>query len=369
MRLTVAVWIGIAVAMMAPRVADAYPQFQLVLEEKCSSCHFASAGGGLINAYGRDAAGSAISPGGDGRFLHGAWDPPEWLALGADVRLAAFAKRLRGDNGGNVFPMQSDVYARAIKGGFAVSITAGLRGAAGDVEPTYVERLWSREHYVSYETSDLLVRAGRFYPVFGLRLHDHTAYVRRHLGMYLNEEPYSVGISHFGEATETHVTAFVKQPIPVLGAGYQPSGMTGLVERTVSEKIVAGGQARMAVSDNEMRLLAGGIVKWKLAEKTLLLGELDLQRQSFRGSGPARMQAVGYVGVSHWLRDGLMLTPAVQLWDPDVMLERSHRAAIEANLQYFVRAHFELHLLMRSQITGAVDEPGFLALLQGHYYL
>ena len=50
--------------------ADAYPQFQLSLgPDRCTACHFSPAGGGLLNDYGRDEAGSTISRGGDGRFL------------------------------------------------------------------------------------------------------------------------------------------------------------------------------------------------------------------------------------------------------------------------------------------------------------
>ncbi len=81
MRLTLVVALVLAVA--AGR-AEAYPQFQLSLgADRCSKCHFSPAGGGLINDYGRDEAGSTISRGGDGRFLHGAWTPPSWLQLGS----------------------------------------------------------------------------------------------------------------------------------------------------------------------------------------------------------------------------------------------------------------------------------------------
>ena len=78
-----------ALAALAGR-AEAYPQFQFSSgTTRCSQCHFSPAGGGLITAWGRDESGDTISLGGDGAFLHGAWSPPAWLALGADLRLAA----------------------------------------------------------------------------------------------------------------------------------------------------------------------------------------------------------------------------------------------------------------------------------------
>ena len=60
---------------------------------RCSQCHYDPAGGGLITSWGRDESGDTISLGGDGAFLHGLWEPPSWLALGADVRLAGADQR------------------------------------------------------------------------------------------------------------------------------------------------------------------------------------------------------------------------------------------------------------------------------------
>lgn len=367
MRLIVAIAL-----LLAPAVAAAYPQFQLVRSERCGDCHLAPTGGGVLNAYGRDEAGSEISRGGDGRFLHGAWEPPGWLAIGGDARFATGASRVAGDGQTFFFPMQSDLYLRAMRGGFSVNITAGLRGAAREPEPTYVERLASREHYLAYEKGELLVRAGRFYPVLGLRLPDHTAYVRRHIGgYYLHEEPYALGMSHFGERTEAHLTAFVKQPIEVLGAGQQPSGASALVEHRFGDTFIAGGQTRMAISDEEGRFLVGGIAKWRVRERTLLLAELDVQQQWFHRptAGDGRTQLAAYAGVAHWVAKGVMITPALNVWDPDLMLEGTRRLAADVHVQYFPRAHWELHLVLRASTQGDDGEPGLLSLLQGHYYL
>src|SRR5450432_2549455 len=105
-----------ALALIAlPGRASAYPQFQFSSgTSRCSQCHYSPAGGGLITSWGRDEAGDTISLGGDGAFLHGLWAPPSWLALGADVRLAAIRNDVGGAEGPEyaAFPMQSDLYAR-----------------------------------------------------------------------------------------------------------------------------------------------------------------------------------------------------------------------------------------------------------------
>src|SRR3954465_8855310 len=90
-------------AALADR-AEAYPQFQFSSgTTRCSQCHFSPAGGGLITAWGRDESGDTISLGGDGAFLHGAWSPPSWLALGADLRLAG----IRTTDGGTESPQSA----------------------------------------------------------------------------------------------------------------------------------------------------------------------------------------------------------------------------------------------------------------------
>src|SRR5450755_742957 len=144
--------------------ASAYPQFQFASgTTRCSQCHYDPAGGGLITSWGRDESGDTISLGGDGAFLHGLWAPPSWLALGADVRLAA----LRNDVGGPespeyaAFPMQSDLYARLL---FGDQVSLYLEGGVrGDTRPadttiggrldTVSDRLMSREHYLMFRPS------------------------------------------------------------------------------------------------------------------------------------------------------------------------------------------------------------------------
>jgi hypothetical protein len=361
---------GLALGLAAGR-ASGYPQFQLSLgEDRCSACHLSPAGGGLINDYGRDAAGSAISRGGDGRLLHGLWSAPGWLALGGDVRLAVGDHRVAGRNQLLAFPMQADLYAHVQTGSWSVSFTAGVRGAARSPTPPLTERLASREHYAMYERGDYAVRAGRFFPVFGLRLADHTAYVRRFLGFGLLEEPYALELARSDAGSEARLTGFVPQPIPFLGAGYRDRGVAASYERHIGDAALAGAHARIALGDDERRYAVGAIGKlWLPGPGLLWQAELDVQRQSFRGHGPGRTQLAGYLSATTWLAHGVMLTGAGQLWQPDLALRGTLRESVEVNLQYFPLAHVELHLLGRATSSVALGSPDLLTLLQLHYYL
>jgi hypothetical protein len=133
--------------LLASSTAHAYPQFQLTTgTDRCTSCHFSPAGGGLINDYGRDEAAPSISRGGDGRFAHGAWTPPSWLQLGADLRGVALVKLREPDTDPAIFPMQTDVYVRAGTAHYSFYTTLGSRSTRSP-SPPLQERLASREHY------------------------------------------------------------------------------------------------------------------------------------------------------------------------------------------------------------------------------
>src|SRR5262245_45199170 len=321
----------IVAAVSAPAVARAYPQFQFSLgAERCGTCHLSPSGGGLLNDFGHDEAGSSVSAGGDGRFLHGLWQPPSWLALGGDTRLAAGDKQLAGRNERLAFPMQLDVQTRVAIGPVSLSLTAGVRGGARDPSPPLIERLASREHFIAYERGDVYVRAGRFFPVFGLRLVDHTAYVRRFLGFGLLEEPYAVELAYLGDDTEARVTGFTPPPIAFLGAGYRARGVAAMYERRVAnDTAMIGGQARVATSTDEAGYTIGACGEWWLMPAGLVwLAEVDVQRQTFH-VGPGRTQRAAYLGASRWLARGWLATAAVHAWDPDVTLRRDRRDAVE----------------------------------------
>jgi hypothetical protein len=352
--------------------ADAYPQFQLALGERCSTCHLSPAGGGLLNDYGRTEAGDSISRGGDGRFLHGAWEPPPWIRLGADLRGAALVKQQAADREWIAFPMQTDLYVRAGSERVSLTLTAGLRGGARDPQPALAERLGSREHYVMIQAaSGAYVRAGRFFPVLGLRSQDHTAAVRRYLGLHTLEEPYGLGAGAMGDDWEAHASLFVPRPIDVLGSGVMARGAAIYAERRILDGTAAiAGQARVAISDADARAALGVVGKrWWSGAGVLLLAELDLQRQAFADAiGPTRYQLAGYLGASKAVARGVLVGASIHRWQPDLRL-RTARDAAQVDVQVFPRAHFELHWLTRVSGSGDYDDPGVLSMLQLHYYL
>jgi len=361
-------------AVLCPGVAAAYPQFQLQTDAvRCNQCHFAPAGGGLINGYGREEAGDVISLGGDGSFLHGLWDPPSWLALGGDVRLAALANNVGATAGTEYeyFPMQADLYSRFAFGPVSVYLNVGFRGTPRADEPSLVSRLVSREHYVMYrpDNQGLYLRAGRFFAPYGLRVAEHPTFIRRYLGSNTLEETYGLSGGYVVDDWELHVTAFV--PDFARPVGYREKGGAAYFEKRFGTRAAVGGQTRLGFGDLENRLSVGAIGKLMI-QKILLLAELDLVHQHFKDADVSRLQTVGYLGASTFLVRGLMLQLTLERFDQDVSIGGQARTAAAASLQFFFHAHFEALLYGRVQIIGSGSDDGDasqLLMLQVHYYL
>ncbi len=376
--------LAVALVAIAAGRADAYPQFQLSTgNDTCKQCHYSPGGGGLINDYGRDEAGSTLSwKEGNGGFLHGKWTPPEKVPLGGDFRLAGgyrntadaicttppAAPSCESFSEPFVFPMQMELYARPKIGPVALYINAGLRDHRTYIGPG------SREHYLMYEPegADWYVRAGRFFPVFGLRSQDHTQYIRRHLQMYVYEEPYGVAYGRYFASSELHLSAFVRSP-DVLGTA-RDNGVAVYYEKRNAETTAAyAAQARFTISDTDRRAWIGGVYKrWMEGPKLLFMGELDLGPQAFPDTDVRhRIQMVGHLGVERTLGQGLLLGATVQAFDPDITVEEAaSREAAELTLQWFPIPHTELHLLARYEMLGwDSGAPILLVLSQLHYYL
>lgn len=386
---TRALLIGAGVGMLwllAARPAAAYPQFQFSSgTQRCNQCHYSPAGSGLITSWGRDEAGDTISYGGNGGFLHGLVNPPSWLALGGDFRLAG----IRNDVGGAYspeyawFPMQSDLYGRVAFGDTGVSLyVAG--GARGTVRPGetsvigHVQSLISRDHYLMWKPSatGAYVRLGRFYAPYGLRLVEHITYIRRYTGFNLYEETYNLSGGYLDEDWEVHATAFTPPPsslpTPLQSVGMRGSGGVVYGEKRLATMAAVGLQSRVAINKDQRVIQGGALGKlWVDGAHMLAMGELDVIRHDVVG-GLAFTQMVGYLGLTFFPTKGFMGGLAFERYQEDIRLSTVGRNAVDLEFNLFPWAHIEVVLLGRYQITGAGSADGSaasLGMLQLHYYL
>jgi hypothetical protein len=365
--------------------ARAYPHLQLSSGSgRCSQCHLAPAGGGLLTPWGQEERGDTVARGGDGRFLHGAIQLPGWLMLGGNLRFAALANDVGGTEGTELaaFPMQLDLAVRVAGGAWSAVAVVGARGAvrsgAPDADanpareassPSLASYAISREHYVMWRPREegAYARAGRFAAPYGLRLADHTAYVRRYLGYNLLEETYGIGGGWIGDAWEVHATAFASDPLQ--GAPRREVGGAALIEARPANALIVGASARAGVGDADTRVQAGVHGKlWLPAARLLLQAELDGVRQLFDAGGGDRWQIAAYVGPVYVPARGLYAGVGYQVFTEDAGVRGVTRQSVDGWIAVLPRAHVEVMVSGRAQRIGP-SEHACLGMLQLHYAL
>jgi hypothetical protein len=375
---------ALGVVLLGEGTAQAYPQFQLSSGAvRCNQCHYAPAGGGLINSYGRDAVGDQLSTfGGNGAFLHGAVSLPAWLAIGGDLR-GAFVDNDVQDPAGNtvaVFPMQADLSGRfALPKGFSLSGIVGFRGQVRDpdllvpiqnFQPVSTSELISREHYLMWEPEAVgpYLRVGRFYAPYGLRMAEHILYINRDLGFDELEETYNVSGGVVYPEGELHLTLFA--PDFVRHIGSDEKGFAAYMETRFRDDTAAlAGQMRIAVAPGVTKLMTGAVGKLYLERlRTQLFGEVDMVNQIFTElDDTGRVQIVGAAGVSVFPLPGVTATLIGERNQVDVQVPDAWTAAT-ALVNWLPYAHVELQLMERLQFpTGG--SPANTFFFQVHYFL
>jgi hypothetical protein len=184
--------------------AAAEPMFLNRQYSRCTNCHYSPTGGGVLTPYGRSLSREELSTFGSSggsadrsrehEFLFGllgdALGPVStWIALRpAHLDVDAPGRRTSRD-----FLMNAEIAAAFQKNEWTLYAQVGRQPVGSD------ERVESFEHWVSYKAaSGLGVRAGRFFPAYGIRFSDHTAFTRSSLALDTTHQVYAVEMSYTG---------------------------------------------------------------------------------------------------------------------------------------------------------------------------
>ena len=370
--LVAAALVGVVGLVGFTRRADAYPQFQLSRDTTCSGCHISPAGGGLLDENGLIIAEAISQAGTAPEFFYGKVPTPSWLVLGGDLRGATgyvqTPEKLLA-----AFPMQVELYGHARLGaGLSLYVDAGYRSTQFGNEST--TRVWSREHYLMWEqrpgeVSGLFVRAGRFMPVFGLRLAEHPTYTRKWGGTPLYAETYGLAVEYINPRYELHATGFIEDP--VIDTPEHSSGGAALAEYRVGEKLSIGAEGMYTRSTDEEKFRVGLVAKLLLeGPGTLLQFEGQFMNQLIDAGG-APKQIIAHLLASKFLTRATMLDIGIGVFDENIRLADLHREAFDLNLHWFATSHVEAIFTGRFE-TLAFGQGGpnaGYALVQLHYRL
>jgi hypothetical protein len=204
-----ALLVGLALLLWSPR-AEAYAWMIRHGYTACASCHVDPSGGGILTAYGRIVATELLAP----PILSSEQSEaalkvarvlplPEWLLVSGDARIAYVSTKIEHVPAlRKTFIMRADLEAAVSVAGVVASGSIGYseEGGLGAALTRAPEKnLVSREHWLGYTIDsdlELLARAGRMNVPFGLRIIEHTAWVRELTSTNINDDQqYGAAVS------------------------------------------------------------------------------------------------------------------------------------------------------------------------------
>jgi hypothetical protein len=362
----------------------------------CPVCHADPSGGETLTAYGRAQSDLLLRMRYDGKnpeeaepskasgFL-GFMEPSPSVLLGGSVRLATIVKS--GDV--SAFPMQLDFYGQLRFGTFTAGGSVGViktpagspYGRTSQVTAGQGEsyNMISRTHYLGLDLgSQYTVRAGRLNLPFGVRMPEHTMWVRASTRTDRESgQQHGVALAYNAETMRGEFMAILGN-YQINPDAFRERGYSGFLELMTGERSAVGvstfytyaARDRLTLQSHVARGAHGAFTRIALADPVALLGEVDLMTDSSRSLG-----YVGYLQGDYEFMQGLhgLLTfewqDMGQLKSDTVANARKAPGAGKAEAGFWITANwfFLPHLDVR---TDAIIRPGeFTLFTQLHAFL
>jgi hypothetical protein len=249
-------------------------------------------------------------------FLWGLINTPDWLLLGGSYRQLSVYKPNGVAGSGAVirkgyfvtFPMQADVYGQATFGSFRVEGSLGIirvgvgspygRGAQITTGQGDQWNLLSRTHWIGYDFGDsgFTLRAGHLNLPFGVRIPEHTMWVRDATRTDReSSQQDGVALAFNGEALRGELMGIAGN-YQVNPDKFRERGYSGYLEYMVSERTALGVSSltthaeedRITLEPKVTRTVDGLFARAAFSDIVTLLVEGDMLASSHH--------EVGYVG-------------------------------------------------------------------------
>ena len=357
-----------ALSVLFQTSAFAYPELIRHGYVNCTSCHLSPTGGGVLTPYGRELSSEVLSTWGSEQEKKVAdfISQPDWLFLGGDYRSVYYTvNNPKYTEGRQVF-MQADVEA-AFK--FAEKFYAdGTLGYSENPKGQgFGDFAISRQHYLMYRpTDEFSIRAGRFYPMYGVNTSNHSILIRSLLDIHSPEgqsESYNLEAAYVGETYNFYVTGILGRP-DVLSA-QREKGMSAVASRTVNEHAKVGLSYLYGINEASHRNLLGPFAMLGFTEKLYLLSEFDFQNRDSLGWGFVTTNRLGYE-----IFKGFHVIGDQEYGRLNFDNANSLNARYGLGVWWWPRPHFEFSLEYQTRLNTALYSTYYdYAYLMWHVYL
>jgi hypothetical protein len=330
----------------------------------CNQCHADPSGGGLLTQYGRAqsdfllrmryGAPESYEPPRSAEFLFGLMKLPDTLLLGGDVRFARVAKRVNGQDDARIFFMQADLQGQLAVDRFKVNgsigwAQEGARQAA--ITNADENNLVSRLHWLGYDIGsdrNWQLRAGRMNMPFGLRMVEHTMWVRSTTRTDTNSnQQHGVSLAYNGAELRGEVM-LIAGNFQVSPDAFRERGYSGYLEYAASQKVAFGVSSLVASSQKDIvsqrglvRHAHGVFGRYTPVKPLVLLVEADLLVQAPEGA----TTGTGFVDMLQadvQVTQGLHFIATAETWKhPDAY---GTSMGVWGSLVWFFLPHFDTRL-------------------------
>lgn len=349
-------------------IALAFPDMIRHGYTNCTACHVSTAGGGVLNAYGRSLSKELISTWSgknEAGLLHfiNTEKIDDWLALGGDFRGAQVHQENDTVKRGKWISMQAGIEAAIIQPKWAMDIFVGqFRPANGSTEfKEYAPRFYG----MVMPLEQLYIKFGRFLPNFGLNLPDHIIATRGPLMMGYGMERDTLEASWLGEDWNIIGGAY-KTPKNI--SADNQTGITGTVTYTFLGNFKTGLQFLSEKDDVQTRQITGalGYLGWTKDFGTLF--EIDSQVTQQITGGPERKGVALLHRSSFEVFKGFSVVALNSYLQSDVDSGATKTYRFGPGIQWFPRPHFDIQAFWTREQASSLKE-GDYAWLVLHYYL
>ncbi|MCF7802915.1 MAG: hypothetical protein K9N46_07535 [Candidatus Marinimicrobia bacterium] len=358
--------------------AYSLPKFAVRDGVTCGQCHVNSQGSGLRNSYGSDYYSRQVLPmeeWGDFGSEDFTGQLNEFVRLGTDIRVQYYRYNQNGSSEHAFFPMQADAYLNIVPAErFQLFLEQSLfrNFAATDVWGQY-----------EFDNDNGYFRLGQFLPAYGLRLEDHTAFVRGgNVGGIATPEPVAniptdrQGL-HWKPTNQTVGVEATLKPfgLEVTGSLGKPRNGTSY-STTLSVKhafwvgdinALVGGSLYNgdAIGIGRTYSMAGiyGGINWG---KFTLLGEVDVTADY---AEPDATGMATYSEITYKVMDGLDVGIEHHFYDENIEFTENSLTRIGFGLDIIPVAYVEFKPQFRLvRVAADPDYAHSEVILQGHFW-
>ncbi len=297
-------------------------------------------------------------------FLWGLVTPPDWLLLGGSYRHLAVWKKSPGTFA--TFPMMADLYGQVQLGHFRVEGSIGvIRVGVGSPYGRAVQltgnqgdqwNLISHSHWLGYDLLDgqVTIRAGHMNLPFGIRIPEHTMWVRQMTRTDRESaQQDGVAVAFNGEKIRGEAMAiagnYQVRPDKYRERGYSLYAEYLTSPRTavgISSLVTSAKEDRISLNANVIRQAHGIMLRTAFTDSITLLAEADALITSNREAG-----YVGFAQGDYEITQGLHLMATGEILDqgfdelargPRVFGNGQPQLGLWGTVDWFCLPHVEL---------------------------